>query len=229
MTYDKKSLLKMIKDCKVLNEFTPFHVDRINDIICQIDTTKYNYGYGATKLVLIAIDGDYAIKIPYTGSYYQEDGFYDSNDYYQEGEYEYEEFFGADDDGSPWDYCLNEVLRYSIAEEEGLADCFARTSFLGYVEGYPIYIQEKAKPLCSCREEHRYSEKEKNKTSKICKNANSIDKNWLTDFRFFYGENMLIHFIKFINEMGWQSDLRDENIGYIGDRPVLIDYADFNA
>ena len=38
---------------------------------------------------------------------------------------------------------------------------------------------------------------------------------------------MLVNFINFIQEKNWDDDLRDENIGYINNRPVLIDYSGF--
>ena len=54
-----------------------------------------------------------------------------------------------------------------------------------------------------------------------------INIDWLTDFRLKYGEEELIRFSNFIRDCGWDDDLRDDNIGYLSEKPVLIDYSGF--
>ena len=60
------------------------------------DDLKYHYEYGATKLVIILSDCDFVIKIPFSGSYYEE---------------EYVEFENASFEDCEWDYCKTEVNR----------------------------------------------------------------------------------------------------------------------
>ena len=229
MTYNREELLKMLSTAP-LHEGSDFHEGYNSDFIKAMDDDfldYYNYAHGATKFVLIPVDTntDYVIKIPYTGSFNHESGYY-YHSYYHYGREDYWDYTNGDDLERPWDYCANEVHRYKIANENYLSECFAETKLLGFVNNYPIYIQEKGIIYSSCPT-HSYSDKEIDKTSRCCNNYRGIDRNWLTDFRFYYGEEKLLKFTHFIHENRWDDDLRLENIGYIEDRPVLIDYSGF--
>ena len=231
MTYNKEKLLKMLSTAP-LYEGIVFHEGKNDEFFNSIDNdfcNYYNYAYGATKLALIPLNknDDYVIKIPYTGSYYYKSGYYTSNATYHPSETDYYDFIAADDETRPWDYCAGEAKRYILAEQEGLSKCFAKTELLGYVNNYPIYIQEKCVTFSDCKKNHLHSEEEKLKTSKCCNNYYGINRDWLTDFRLYYGEDILLKFINFIQSMQWDDDLRTENIGYIQNRPVLIDYSGF--
>jgi len=226
MTYNKEKLLKMLSNAPICND-NNFYENMNDDFLSSLGDNfdnYYNYAYGATKLAIIPKekDKDYVIKIPYTGSceYY-------ISSISNHGKDEYYDFCGADDEERPWDYCAGEVNRYKKAKELGFSIFFAETKLLGYVNNYPIYIQEKCETFSSCKYHHIHSEEERSKTSKCCNNYLRINKDWLTDFRMYYGEESLLSFIDFINEMGWDDDLRNENIGYINNRPVLIDYSGF--
>ncbi len=97
------------------------------------------FEYGMTKVVF-AFGGDlekYVIKIPFMGVYYHEmrDGIEDlATVFFNEAGY------GND---NCWDYCETEAENYQYALEEGVADFFAATYYLGDYEGCPIYISEK--------------------------------------------------------------------------------------
>lgn len=229
MTYNKKKLLKMLSTAP-LYEGVAFHEGRNDEFFDSMDDNfcnLYDYAYGATKLALIPVneEEDYVIKIPYTGSYNFEDSFYTSSLFFPAQE-DYWRYCYAENSEREWDYCESEMNRYQIAAERGFSKCFAKTELLGYINNYPIYIQEKCITFSSCKIKHVHSKEEKSKTSNCC-NYYSINEDWLTDFRLYYGEAMLLEFIDFIREFGWDDDLRDENIGYIKDRPVLIDYSGF--
>ena len=231
MTYNKEELLQMLSNAPLSNG-VEFHEGKNNEFFTSIDRKIYNhyfYAHGATKLVLIPLDEDnqYVIKIPYTGSFSYYSGYYSSyyNNYHH-GREDYWEFFAAEDDERPWDYCAGERNRYIIAKEAGFAQCLAKTELLGYINDYPVYIQEKCTVFNNCKHNHKHSKYEKLITSSYCKYYD-INTDWLTDFRLYYGINMLVNFINFIQEKNWDDDLRDENIGYINNRPVLIDYSGF--
>lgn len=231
MTYNKENILKMLSMAPIYEGFE-FHEGKNGDFFGSMDNdfcNHYDYAYGATKLVLIPLNekDDYVIKIPYTGSYYHESGYYNSDTIYYPPRTDYYDYIAADNDERSWDYCASEVKRYLLAEKEGFAECFAKTKLLGYVNNYPIYIQEKCITFSDCKNKHKHSEEERLKTSKCCNFYYGINKDWLTDFRLYYGEKFLLKFINFINNMQWDDDLRNENIGYIKNRPVLIDYAGF--
>lgn len=229
MTYNKENLLKMLSTI-ALYDGIEFYERRNCEIFNSIDNfyDLYNYAYGATKLAIIPIteEKDYVIKIPYTGSYQFEEGYYNSLNYYIPSKDTYWEFYGGEEEERPWDYCANEVKRYKTAEERGFANCFAKTELLGYVNNYPIYIQEKCITFSDCKNKHHHSKEEISKTSKFC-NYFGINPSWLTDFRLYYSEKFLLQFINFIQDMNWDDDLRNDNIGYINNRPVLIDYSGF--
>jgi hypothetical protein len=120
-------------------------------------------------------------------------------------------------------------MRYRAAISNGLGRCFARTEFLGSINGYPIYVQEKCAVLSKVGNK-THTKKAQKLTLNQCGDPlfdAFIDINWLTDFRLYYGNKILQHFTQFILDHGWEDDLRPANIGYIDNRPVLVDYASF--
>lgn len=234
MTYNYQEILSGLEKT-ILDGTNDFHAKNNEDFLKSLGKKLfnglYNYAYGATKFVIIPDDEkiDFVIKIPYTGSSDYEDGWYSgtNNQYYHPGYDDYYPFENGTYEERPWDYCAIEVQRYAEATLNGFADCLAKTKFLGFVNDYPIYIQEKCETLTSVHQNHKYSEKEKSYTESLCKWWTPISYDWLTDFRLFFGDHKLKNFINFLHDYEWDDDLRNENIGYINNRPVLIDYASF--
>ena len=120
MTYDKEKLLKMLSNAPLYI----FHEGKNDEFLNCMDYNfhnHYNYAHGATKLVIIPIDQeeDYVIKIPYTGSYYYESGYYTSYTILP-SQSEYCDFVAA---GEPnyWDYCAREAERYILALQKNLS------------------------------------------------------------------------------------------------------------
>ena len=221
MTYNKKVILDMLENAPIEagSDFYEERNDEFMEAMGEDFCNNFYYANGASKFVLIPKDHDtdFVIKIPYNGSLH--------------GDSFWEDFCGANDESenswTGWDYCLIEEHRFLKAQEEGLEECFAKVEFVGFIHGYPIYIQEKCVTLDEDMNRSFHSYEEKVKTSEICGNFHNINSSWLTDFRLYYGEEKLINFVNFIKENEWDDDLRTENIGYIGDRPVLIDYSGF--
>lgn len=226
MTYNKKELLKMLEAAPLYDGIV-FHEGKNAEFMKCMGTDfcdHYFYKYGASKLALIPFDNkDFVIKIPYTGTCYEYSG-----DSENANSGVYEDFYHAEYEDRPWDYCAVEVMRYQIAQEDGFERYLAKTELLGFINNYPIYVQERGviypEALCV----HNYSIAEKEETSKICSGIwCNINPNWLTDFRICYGKKQLFDFLCFLQSMGWDDDLRVENIGYINNYPVLIDYSGF--
>ena len=171
---------------------------------------------GATKGVLIFENFGFVIKIPFI--------FCDGD-----------EMCGACDGVHDWDYCSQEVCRYEMAEEEGFGDIFLETDLLGEVNNHPIYIQPYAKVLSQIdgityNSNHRSGTDVDATLAKEIDNSEDytmLDSNWEADFLVRYGIEMFKKFKLYIKD-NWINDLRDDNIGYIGKNPVLIDYAGFN-
>ena len=213
MTYNKETIFNLLKDLPLDGDF----YEEKNDLFIEYIKDTFYYDNGASKFVLIPKDpdADFVIKIPYNGSLHGDDF--------------WEEYCWAENDADrPWDYCATEVYRFFIAKEHGLAECFAETKFLDFINDYPIYIQERCVPLSTNLDRSKHSLKEKTKTLSLCgEKLDFINLNWLTDFRLYYGEDIFVDFVNFVSENGWDDDLRSDNIGYINDRPVLIDYSGF--
>lgn len=232
MTYNAEKILSVL-DNTILDINNDFHEGKneafISNLGKNIFNGCYDYANGISKLVIIPAEEkyDYVIKIPYTGSCNFESGWYSGsrNQYYHRGYEDFYPFEAGTYDLRPWDYCAIEVEHYAIASSEGFSDCLAQTKFIGCVKDYPIYIQEKCETLRSCSCSHYHSEEEISNFISSHK-WNNIPCDWLIDFKSYFGEIKLNNFLNFINNVGWH-DLRDENIGYIKNRPVLIDYSDF--
>jgi hypothetical protein len=196
-------------------------------IVVQPFSEKYkkpfDYATGATKGVLIFEQLGFVIKIPFCCN--SEDCEYNS----AYGEYECCYFTGADTDNG-WDYCEAEANKYERAKEEGLAQCFAKTKKIGDIDGYPIYMQELADIYKSIDYQSSHTEEDSRQVSSICNSNNFYMFNieWLSDAFHYYGEKMFHKLLEFIRTLGI-NDLHDGNIGYIGNRPVLVDYSSFDS
>lgn len=196
-------------------------------VVVQPFSEKYkkpfDYATGATKGVLIFEQLGFVIKIPFCRN--TEDCYYNS----AYGEYECCYFTGADTDNG-WDYCEAEADKYERAETEGLAQCFAKTEKIGDIDGYPIYMQELADIYKSIDYQSSHTEEDSRQVSSICNSNNFYMFNieWLSDAFHYYGEKMFHKLLDFIRTVGI-NDLHDGNIGYIGNRPVLVDYSSFDS
>ena len=196
-------------------------------IVVQPFSEKYkkpfDYATGATKGVLIFEQLGFVIKIPFCRN--SEDCYYNS----AYGEYECCYFTGADTDNG-WDYCEAEANKYERAEEEGLAQCSAKTKKIGDIDGYPIYMQELADIYKSIDYQSSHTEEDSRQVSSICNSNNFYMFNieWLSDAFHYYGEKVFHKLLEFIRTVGI-NDLHDGNIGYIGNRPVLVDYSSFDS
>ena len=75
-------------------------------------------------------------------------------------------------------------------------------------------------------DESKYTDEQRNSTKEKCKEnkISNFNNLWLTDFIQYYGADMFVKFSQFIRNNNI-NDLHDGNIGYIGNRPVLIDYS----
>ena len=54
-----------------------------------------------------------------------------------------------------------------------------------------------------------------------------LDSSWEADLLVQYGIEIFKKFKKYLKD-NWITDLRDANIGYVGKKPVLVDYAGFD-
>lgn len=190
------------------------------------DKVDCNYNNGATKSVIIPIEEDYVVKIPYSGYF---------TDYYNENtetrDYGYVDFVGANNTCNDWDYCLREVEVYSLAKEFGVEQFFCKTELMGTVNNYPIYAQEKAVIWEYIRNYDDYLEEDKKEMRNILMQTaggySSAFLCWLCDCMKWYGKAMITSFLEFLDD-NYIRDLHSANLGYVNKRPVIVDYAGFN-
>ena len=211
-----REILDALHDC-YFDELDDYTFDE-SVVIPFNDSYKkpFKAANGASKGVLIFPDFGFVIKIPFI--------FCDGD-----------EMCGAQDGVNAWDYCSQEACRYEMAEEEGFGDIFLETDLLGEVNNHPIYIQPYAEVLSKI-DGNEYDSKHRSGTDMDrtfvkeiddAENYDTLNSMWEADLLVRYGIEKFKSFKKYIKD-NWINDLRDENIGYIGKNPVLIDYAGFN-
>lgn len=203
-----------------LDEYAEFTEDDVEDFK-EDYVPDVEWDYGASKLVFMPPESKFVIKIPFRG---QNECVFGENDELLDYK-DFCEFSGARDG---WDYCHTELIIYNSAEEKELDQCFAKTSLIGKVKGYPIYQQEKAKIFGHTCNESEYSKEKTGSTEKKCKelDVNNFNSCWLSDFIDYYGNELFVKFMLFLKEMRI-NDLHRDNLGYINGRPVLVDYSGF--
>ena len=219
----KEDILNLFHNCTFDGELTDY--DYKEKIINKLPKEFiYNYSFGASKLVILPREENFVIKIPFTGTY-------------MGGEYYCFSEAGllTGNVNNEWDYCHTEEEVYNLAISHHVEDVFCKTELVGCVNFHPIYIQEFAEVLenlpitsdaCANAEDSLISLLKTNKP--FMKKVNNLDGNinkfWLMDVYNYFGERLFEDIVSFIDGI---DDLHDGNVGYVGDRPVLVDYSGF--
>ncbi len=210
----RDSLLDIFKNCDFSGNLTD---DNFEDRILGNlpENFSYKYFFGASKVCIIPEGADYVIKIPFNSSWC-------------DSEEDYDDFrYATSDDRHYWDYCFAEVLCYKEAKREKVHKMFCKARLLGYVDGYPIYVQERAVTYYELKGEDREDARTPN-TRRYCydNGFSCFNAIWCADALEYYGQSTFNKMMSFIKTYHI-GDLHDDNIGYIGRKPVLIDYSDF--
>jgi hypothetical protein len=187
------------------------------------DKLNYEFFSGATKMVLLFKELDRVIKIPFNGDWYSE---WDDDKDEEEDQFC---FYECASEECSWDYCNLEVNIWEAANKIGLGECFAKTERIGFINGYPVYAQEKCMTWSYHKTSRQYSKEKIQEVKDYFKSDSHyycFNEYWLSDFLDYYGQEMFDKFCEFIDDRGI-NDLHNGNIGYAGDRPVLIDFSGF--
>lgn len=196
------------------------------------ETFKFTWNMGASKLVILPCGEDFVIKIPFNGTYCDDEIDYETGEVLSEGGWEcftsYEYDSDMDFDGN---YCGREADISDIAAAEDLEECFAITECVGRCKGYLIYKQARATTILADvldEKSDSLSIEERKSIRDKCNDMGVYGFNiyWLKDFLEFFGEEILKQLDRFIDTYGI-NDLHTSNVGYIGNRPVLIDYSGY--
>lgn len=212
MDKNLKEILDILEECDFDFLDSKTYRDKIIYYFKQKYKKPFWYESGASKLALIFENLPYVIKIPFSGYY--------SND----GDEEYGDFCNAGSEGN-WDYCEVEENIYKYAEKNGLADCFAKTEKIATINGYPIYKQEYV-TVYDYGESSCHTQQDEEKISSFCEEEDfyACEQNWLADVLAYFGETIFNKLVAFIRQEDI-NDLHNGNIGYIGLKPVLMDYS----
>lgn len=219
--------------------------NKYNDDICDIDRENYSAGdlndlyeniadlendvirieRGCTKMVFIPFDSQYVYKIPFLGDYGLHEE-YDDN--YNDN---YTSYSDIDPDFHK-DFCDIEVDRCRNICDAGFEDYVAKEEYFGKIDGFSIYIQEKGKTFFNIwSDDDVRTEEEKDIVKEVMWDFYEGDFNlpdrWVYDFAIKYGIDETIDFLNYLLDNGYNDDLHYGNIGYIGGRPVLIDYSGY--
>jgi hypothetical protein len=218
LSIDPKLILDSLKYC-YFEELTEDNC--YSNIVDYCDSNFFNTGKsenGATKIVLFPHNSNYVVKIPFSHDSY---GSYDEDE-------KPDLFYGA---GEPngWDYCRAEVILYEKAQEANIEECFLKTELLGYVSNHPIYIQEEVEMFFSRNDKSPKDWSSEQEVCNYCQSHNywCFNSYWIDDFLKFYGEKMFDLLSKFLRD-NCIHDLHSGNLGYINDRPVIVDYGSYH-
>ena len=181
---------------------------------------------GVSKVAIIPKEKNYVIKIPYYGKYRKSNGIKCFDPY----------FSSISKSG---DYCKSEEIIYNKAKANGLSAFFAEIEQIGKIKSIPIYVQRKAVIFEDVHypeddEEENLNEHEisifKTITTKYSDLVEDeyLPISWMKDFIFFYGELAFDKLYNFLSDNNIQ-DLHSENIGYIYEKPVLVDFSGFEG
>ncbi len=206
---------------------------------------------GASKMVLVPTDDklDFVVKMPFNGylegdtdiGYCCEASDEQYENAYCEGEYcnccyESCPFYNAEkgtykNEFSGGDYCKIECDVYEKAEEEGLAELFAKTEYIYTTEsGVKVYKQKKVK----CPDDYtdkEFSDKTNETYNSISSNYNYkvFSESFTKAIIEYYGFDTFKKLADFIDDNGLD-DFHSANVGY-GEKgePILFDYSGYES
>lgn len=222
MKLSNKQILKIFEHCtnplrqkltkKNYMEEIVKPLNMINNLGIQFEVQT-----GVSKLCLIPLDEDnnFVIKIPFTGIQCKN---------------KYLPFHSCGDGFTDLvgNYCDIEAQRCKFIIEQGWGDYIAKTALIGIVGDLYIYKQEKVTIIAEEKEYHDVDENKLCEAEDIADSFGNIDAYWVMDLIDYIGEEKANNFLDFLEIEGFTEDLHGANVGFIGSRPVLLDYSDFN-
>ena len=211
----------------LLSTFNLKHLSKYN-FMKKLQALDDNFilASGVSKVAIIPKEKNYVIKIPYYGVYRKSNGIKC-----------FDPYFSSISKSS--DYCKSEEIIYNKAKANGLDTFFAEIEQIGKIKSTPIYVQRKAVIFEDVYypeddEEENLNEHEisifKTITTKYSDLVEDeyLPISWMKDFICSYGELAFDKLYNFLSDNNIQ-DLHSENIGYICEKPVLVDFSGFEG
>lgn len=121
------------------------------------------------------------------------------------------------------DLCRIEVGLYEKALHRGVEKAFTDVCYLGLVNGYPIYAYPRVDVMFSDIDLNNSSCE-----SDMASDRVPMDSEHLFEFLRVYGKTFFDRFVKFLEDFEID-DLHCDNIGYIENNPVVLDYSGFGG
>lgn len=186
---------------------------------------------GVTKMALFFPNTDFVVKIPFNGTTQHHYEWNDETDEYEDtGEVVFEPFEEAytNSEDDTWNYCQTEVEVYAQAKDAGVAEFFLEMELFAVLNDQPIYIQQKAEIFEDIKDIDDYDSDTTDTTRKKCRDRElrCFNACWISDAFKYYEEKKVFEFLKFADRN--LEDLHTHNIGYVNDKPVIIDYAGYH-
>ena len=198
----------------------------------------YDYASGITKAVIMPYDESFVIKLPFKGSY---EDLYDENDEIVDTFVEFN-VPNLSESSHSTDYCARELYLYHKAKQAKVSEVLIKNTYIGTINDEPVYIQPRVTTFHGyyadvfddndIDESAVHTKDEINSMIKSCEKSrytyyscNRLFNMWLVDVRNYYGEKRFVNILNFIED--YLDDLHTENIGYLGDKPIILDYAGF--
>lgn len=132
------------------------------------------------------------------------------------------------------DYCETEAENFQKAKDAGLDKFFASTEYLTTFRGIKVYVSERAEvsyeklssDLYSHLKESGYEDREIDNYIDEVDNDNEFFEELLP---YYVDSDKLTQDLLYFIEVNRINDLHSNNIGYLGDRMVLIDYSGYRG
>ena len=224
------SIISEEEKAYILNLLSTFNLKHLSqyNFMKKLQALDDNFilASGVSKVAIIPKEKNYVIKIPYYGKYRKSNGIKS-----------FDPYFSSISKSS--DYCKSEEIIYNKAKANGLDTFFAEIEQIGKIKSIPIYVQRKAVIFEDVYypeddEEENLNEHEisifKTITTKYSDLVEDeyLPISWMKDFICSYGELAFDKLYNFLSDNNIQ-DLHSENIGYICERPVLVDFSGFEG
>jgi len=218
LTIDEQQIMKEFVNLYIDDEFgadvesSDYETESIASVMEQVCGRCV---WGASKFVVIPAEGDYVIKIPFTGEF----NWNDSTE-----QLDFCPFMN--------DYCEIERNRYEELKSQDIGVFFAETRLLGSTKyGKKIYVQEKIKETFYDSAKRSFSKDSYDIVQDIHSKTNRLflpfDDEWIAIAIDYYGEKVTKKLLDYAEENIY--DLHHNNYGYRYDgSPVIHDFSDFN-